>query len=80
MGISVKGSYYPSNKEPKNGERKLFLFLEARSEIALRRAREEILRIMKDAFRQMVCLLKKSVADKSAVEFRYWGGGRGGYE
>uniref|UniRef100_A0A0M3I4P4 Probable ATP-dependent RNA helicase DDX46 n=1 Tax=Ascaris lumbricoides TaxID=6252 RepID=A0A0M3I4P4_ASCLU len=54
VGISVKGSYYPSNKEPKNGERKLFLFLEARSEIALRRAREEILRIMKDAFRQMM--------------------------
>uniref|UniRef100_A0A0N5A9Z6 Probable ATP-dependent RNA helicase DDX46 n=1 Tax=Syphacia muris TaxID=451379 RepID=A0A0N5A9Z6_9BILA len=53
VGISVKGSYYPSNKEPKNGERKLFLFLEARSELALRRAREEILRIMKDAFRQM---------------------------
>ncbi|KHN75722.1 putative ATP-dependent RNA helicase DDX46 [Toxocara canis] len=54
VGISVKGSFYPSNKEPKNGERKLFLFLEARSEIALRRAREEILRIMKDAFRQMM--------------------------
>ncbi|VDD90254.1 unnamed protein product [Enterobius vermicularis] len=53
VGISVKGSYYPNNKEPKNGERKLFLFLEARSELALRRAREEILRIMKDAFRQM---------------------------
>ncbi|VDK46227.1 unnamed protein product [Anisakis simplex] len=57
VGISVKGSFYPNNKEPKNGERKLFLFLEARSEIALRRAREEILRIMKDAFRQMVCSL-----------------------
>ncbi|MFH4977529.1 hypothetical protein AB6A40_004238 [Gnathostoma spinigerum] len=53
VGISVKGSFYPNNKEPKDGERKLFLFLEARSELALRRAREEILRIMKDAFRQM---------------------------
>lgn len=54
VGISVKGSYYPGNKEPKDGERKLFLFLEARSELALRRAREEILRIMKDTVRQMV--------------------------
>uniref|UniRef100_A0A1I7VIB5 Probable ATP-dependent RNA helicase DDX46 n=1 Tax=Loa loa TaxID=7209 RepID=A0A1I7VIB5_LOALO len=53
VGISVKGSYYPGNKEPKDGERKLFLFLEARSELALRRAREEILRIMKDTVRQM---------------------------
>lgn len=53
VGISVKGSYYPNNKEPKDGERKLFLFLEARSELALRRAREEILRIMKDTVRQM---------------------------
>ncbi|VDN59032.1 unnamed protein product [Dracunculus medinensis] len=53
VGISVKGSYYANNKEPKDGERKLFLFLEARSELALRRAREEILRIMKDTVRQM---------------------------
>uniref|UniRef100_A0A183DMP6 DEAD/DEAH box helicase n=1 Tax=Gongylonema pulchrum TaxID=637853 RepID=A0A183DMP6_9BILA len=53
VGISVRGSYYPGNKEPKDGERKLFLFLEARSELALRRAREEILRIMKDTVRQM---------------------------
>uniref|UniRef100_A0A914ZIC8 Probable ATP-dependent RNA helicase DDX46 n=1 Tax=Parascaris univalens TaxID=6257 RepID=A0A914ZIC8_PARUN len=62
VGISVKGSYYPSNKEPKNGERKLFLFLEARSEISLRRAREEILRIMKDAFRQMMQMGARNAA------------------
>lgn len=54
VGISVKGSYYPPNKEPKDGERKLFLFIEARSELALARAKTEVIRIMKDSLRQLV--------------------------
>ncbi|KAI6210213.1 RNA helicase [Aphelenchoides besseyi] len=54
VGISVKGTHYPPGKEPKEGmDRKLYLFLEARDQISLRRAREEILRIMKEALRQM---------------------------
>jgi hypothetical protein len=54
VGISVKGSFYPPNKEPKDGERKLFLFIEARSELALARAKTEVIRIMKDSLRQLV--------------------------
>lgn len=54
VGISVKGSHYPPGKEPKEGERKLYLLLEARHERNLKCAKEEIVRIMKDAFRQLV--------------------------
>ncbi|CAI4227161.1 unnamed protein product [Auanema sp. JU1783] len=53
VGISVKGSHYPPGKEPRDGDRKLYLLLEARSEMNLRRAKEEIVRIMKEAFRQL---------------------------
>uniref|UniRef100_A0A7E4UUW9 Probable ATP-dependent RNA helicase DDX46 n=1 Tax=Panagrellus redivivus TaxID=6233 RepID=A0A7E4UUW9_PANRE len=53
VGISVKGTHVPPGREPKDGERKLYLFLEARDEISLRRGREEVLRIMKDCLRQM---------------------------
>lgn len=55
VGISVKGLHYPPGREPKEGgERKLYLFLEARDQVSLKRAKDEILRIMKDALRQMV--------------------------
>lgn len=55
VSISVKGTHYPNGKEPKEGQdRKLFLFLEARDELSLRRAKEEIVRIMRDTLRQMV--------------------------
>uniref|UniRef100_A0A914XQR4 Calponin-homology (CH) domain-containing protein n=1 Tax=Plectus sambesii TaxID=2011161 RepID=A0A914XQR4_9BILA len=53
VGISVKGSFYPPNKEPKDDDRKLFLFIEARSELALTRAKTEVIRIMKDSLRQL---------------------------
>jgi ATP-dependent RNA helicase DDX46/PRP5 len=54
VGISVKGTHYPSGKEPKAGQdRKLYLFLEARDELSLRRAKEEIVRIMRETLRQM---------------------------
>ncbi|KAL3077324.1 hypothetical protein niasHS_013313 [Heterodera schachtii] len=54
VGISVKGTHYPPGKEPKQGQdRKLYLFLEARDELSLRRAKEEIVRIMRETLRQM---------------------------
>lgn len=53
VGISVKGTHYPPGREPKHGDRKLYLFLEARDEISLRRAKEEIVRIMRETLRQM---------------------------
>ncbi|CAD5221535.1 unnamed protein product [Bursaphelenchus okinawaensis] len=52
VGISVKGTHYPPNKEPKEGQdRKLYLLLQARDEPALRRAKEEIIRIMREQLR-----------------------------
>lgn len=54
VGLSVRGTHYPSGREPKNGDRRLHLLIEARSEHALRRAKDEIIRIMKDSLRQLV--------------------------
>uniref|UniRef100_A0AC35TW83 RNA helicase n=1 Tax=Rhabditophanes sp. KR3021 TaxID=114890 RepID=A0AC35TW83_9BILA len=65
VGISVKGSHIIGNREPHAGERKLYLFIEARDEISLRRAKEEILRIMKDAFRQI------GAANRGGTQSRY---------
>ncbi|CAJ0931477.1 unnamed protein product, partial [Mesorhabditis belari] len=54
VGISVKGTYYPEKRQPKPGDdRKLYLFLEARTELNLRKAKEEIFRIMKEAMRNL---------------------------
>lgn len=55
VGISVKGTHYPPGKEPKPGQdRKLYIFLEARDELSLRRAKEEVVRIMRETLRIMV--------------------------
>lgn len=54
VGISVKGTHYPGGKEPRPGQdRKLYLFLEARDELSLRRAKEEVVRIMRETLRMM---------------------------
>lgn len=53
VGISVRGSHYPPGREPKNGEKRLHLLLEARSERNLRKAKDEIVRIMRDSFKQL---------------------------
>lgn len=54
VGISVKGTHYPNGREPKEGQdRKLYLLLEARDELALKRAKEEIVRIMRDQIKQL---------------------------
>uniref|UniRef100_A0AC34QFV3 ATP-dependent RNA helicase n=1 Tax=Panagrolaimus sp. JU765 TaxID=591449 RepID=A0AC34QFV3_9BILA len=54
VGISVKGTHIPPGKEPKDGERKLYLFLEARDEVTLRRAQDEVLRIIKESLKSML--------------------------
>ncbi|CAD6191253.1 unnamed protein product [Caenorhabditis auriculariae] len=59
VGISVRGTHYPPGKEPKAGDRRLHLLLEARNERNLRMAKEEIVRIMKDAFRQLTAQLQR---------------------
>ncbi|EFP12018.1 hypothetical protein CRE_30284 [Caenorhabditis remanei] len=59
VGISVRGVHVPPGKEPKAGERRLHLLLEARSERNLKAAKEEIIRIMKEAFRQLTAQIQR---------------------
>uniref|UniRef100_A0A8W8MQ23 Probable ATP-dependent RNA helicase DDX46 n=1 Tax=Magallana gigas TaxID=29159 RepID=A0A8W8MQ23_MAGGI len=47
-GITVRGTYFPPNKEPKEGERKLYLAIEATSDMAIQKAKKEITRLIKD--------------------------------
>jgi len=54
VAISIRGVHYPPGREPKEGmERKMYLLLEARDHLSLKRAREEILRIMKETLQKM---------------------------
>ena len=53
-GVSVKGTHYASNKQPKdNDPRKLYVHIEAFSELAITRARGEIKRIIKEELVRM---------------------------
>ncbi|KAK3760692.1 hypothetical protein RRG08_010665 [Elysia crispata] len=47
-GITVRGSYFPKGKEPKEGERKLYLAIEATNELAISKAKAEIIRLIKE--------------------------------
>lgn len=44
--ITVRGQFYPPNKEPKGEERKLYLFLEGPDEQSINKAKAEIRRIL----------------------------------
>ncbi|KAK3579535.1 hypothetical protein CHS0354_028367 [Potamilus streckersoni] len=47
-GITVRGTYFPQGKEPKEGERKLYLAIEATSEMAIQKAKKEVTRLIKE--------------------------------
>ncbi|KAK3090638.1 hypothetical protein FSP39_013319, partial [Pinctada imbricata] len=47
-GITVRGTYVPPKQEPKEGERKLYLAIEATSEMAIQKAKKEITRLIKE--------------------------------
>ncbi|GAB6018834.1 putative ATP-dependent RNA helicase ddx46 [Chamberlinius hualienensis] len=47
-GITVRGTYYPTGKEPKDGDRKLYLAIESTSELAVSKAKAEITRLIKE--------------------------------
>lgn len=53
-GVTVRGSYIPSNKEPKEGERRLYLAIEATSEMAIQKAKAEITRLIKEELVKLV--------------------------
>ncbi|KAJ1514201.1 pre-mRNA processing RNA-helicase [Coelomomyces lativittatus] len=47
--ITTRGSFFPSGKVPKEGERKLYLFVEGETQLAVDKAKHEINRILKEA-------------------------------
>ncbi|KAL8561776.1 putative ATP-dependent RNA helicase ddx46 [Nucella lapillus] len=47
-GITVRGTFIQPGKEPKEGERRLYLALEATSELAISKAKKEISRLIKE--------------------------------
>nr|KAG5704147.1 hypothetical protein BaRGS_009677 [Batillaria attramentaria] len=47
-GITVRGTYVQPGKEPKDGERRLYLAIEATSELAISKAKKEITRLIKE--------------------------------
>jgi len=53
-GITVRGTYYPPNKEPKEGDRKLYLGIEATNELAIQKAKTEIIRLIKEELQRLV--------------------------
>jgi len=53
-GLTVRGTYFAKGKEPKEGERKLYLGIEATSELAVQKAKTEISRLIKDELVRLV--------------------------
>ncbi|PRD23463.1 UNVERIFIED_CONTAM: ddx46 [Trichonephila clavipes] len=53
-GITVRGTYYPPGKEPKEGDRKLYLAIESTNELAVSKARAEFIRLIKEELVKMV--------------------------
>ncbi|XP_030835745.1 probable ATP-dependent RNA helicase DDX46 isoform X2 [Strongylocentrotus purpuratus] len=47
-GITIRGTYFAPGKEPKEGERKLYLAIESVSDRAVSKAKAEITRLVKD--------------------------------
>ncbi|XP_054707351.1 probable ATP-dependent RNA helicase DDX46 isoform X2 [Uloborus diversus] len=52
-GITVRGTYYPPGKEPKEGDRKLYLAIESTNELAVSKARAEFIRLIKEELVKM---------------------------
>lgn len=47
-GITVRGTYYPTGKNPPEGERKLYLAIESTNEFSVSKAKVEITRLIKE--------------------------------
>ncbi|XP_028966897.1 probable ATP-dependent RNA helicase DDX46 [Galendromus occidentalis] len=47
-GLTVRGTYYPPGKEVPEGERKLFIAIESHDEMSVKKARTEIVRLIKE--------------------------------
>ncbi|XP_065362719.1 probable ATP-dependent RNA helicase DDX46 [Calliphora vicina] len=64
-GLTVRGTYVPTGKNPPEGERKLYLAIESCSELAVQKAKREITRLIKEE------LLKLSSAHHVFNKGRY---------
>ncbi|CAF1090762.1 unnamed protein product [Adineta steineri] len=53
VGMSVRGQYYPNNKEVAAGDRKLFLQIESLTERGLQLAKTEVARLIKEEMMKM---------------------------
>ena len=56
-GITVRGTYFPPGKAPKEEERKLYLAIEATSDMAIQKAKKEVTRLIKEELIRLVSLL-----------------------
>ncbi|XP_064609215.1 probable ATP-dependent RNA helicase DDX46 isoform X2 [Liolophura sinensis] len=66
-GITVRGTYILPGKEIKEGERKLYLAIEATSELAIQKAKKEITRLIKEE----LVRLQNSYSYQSGNKSRY---------
>ena len=57
VGMSVRGQYYPTNKEVAPGDRKLYLQIESLTERGLQLAKAEVARLIKEEMMKMVSLI-----------------------
>ena len=53
-GITVRGTYFPPGKQPKEEERKLYLAIEATAELAIQKAKKEVTRLIKEELIRLV--------------------------
>uniref|UniRef100_A0A9J8B095 Probable ATP-dependent RNA helicase DDX46 n=1 Tax=Cyprinus carpio carpio TaxID=630221 RepID=A0A9J8B095_CYPCA len=54
--ITIRGTYFPPGKEPKEGERKIYLAIESANELAVQKAKAEITRLIKEELIRLVKL------------------------
>lgn len=69
-GITVRGTFFPPGKEPKDlGERKLYLAIEGTSELAVSKARAEIIRLIKEELVKLVIVLNYFSSSNNPFSF-----------
>ena len=51
--VTVRGLYIPENRQPKEGEKRLYLSIEAKSDRAIQLAKQEIKRVIKEEAQRM---------------------------
>uniref|UniRef100_A0A7N6AY38 Probable ATP-dependent RNA helicase DDX46 n=1 Tax=Anabas testudineus TaxID=64144 RepID=A0A7N6AY38_ANATE len=71
--ITIRGTYFPPGKEPKEGERKIYLAIESANELAVQKAKTEITRLIKEELIRLVsifCCLQSGRNIKNEAEQR----------